>query len=125
MPTSEPFQPFERGEVVKVPFPYTDRATRQRRPALVISSGDLQRRHDVAWVLMITSAANRGWEGDFDIDDLSLAGLPVPSVIRTAKVATVDARDLEPLGRVNLKVLGLVDGRLQSTLFADSAHPSR
>lgn len=125
MPTSDPSQPFERGEVVKVPFPYTDRATRQRRPALVVSSGDLQRRHDLAWVLMITSSANRGWEGDLDIDDLGLAGLPASSVIRTAKIATVDTRDLAPLGRVSPQVLVLVDGRLRATLAPDSVRPER
>jgi len=32
---------FERGDVVRVPFPYTDRATRQRRPALVVSCGGI------------------------------------------------------------------------------------
>jgi hypothetical protein len=30
---------FERGDVVRVPFPYTDRPTRQHRPALVVSAG--------------------------------------------------------------------------------------
>jgi hypothetical protein len=30
---------FSRGDVVKVPFPYSDRATRQFRPALVVSEG--------------------------------------------------------------------------------------
>lgn len=29
---------FEQGDIVRVPFPYTDRDTRQRRPALVVSS---------------------------------------------------------------------------------------
>ena len=30
---------FSQGDVVKVPFPYTDRPTRQSRPALVVSTG--------------------------------------------------------------------------------------
>jgi hypothetical protein len=30
---------FNQGEVIKVPFHYTDRATRRSRPALVVSSG--------------------------------------------------------------------------------------
>ena len=32
---------FEVWDVVKLPFPYTDRPIRQRRPALVVASGDL------------------------------------------------------------------------------------
>jgi mRNA interferase MazF len=42
---------------------------------------------------MITSAENRGWAGDVPVSDLALAGLPAPSVIRTAKIATIDAVD--------------------------------
>ena len=30
---------FSRGDVVRVPFPYTDGQTSQRRPALVVSDG--------------------------------------------------------------------------------------
>ena len=30
---------FEQGDIVRVPFPYTDRSTRQWRPALVVSAG--------------------------------------------------------------------------------------
>lgn len=94
---------FEPGDVVKVPFPYTDRATRQRRPALVISDSSLQAAHGLLWVLMITSAENRGWAGDVAVSDLGKAGLPVPSVIRTAKIATIDARDAEPLGSIPVR----------------------
>lgn len=32
---------FKPGDVVEVPFPYTDRPTRQRRPALIVSSPGL------------------------------------------------------------------------------------
>ncbi len=66
MPTSEPSvtdaPTFTPGDVVKVPFPYTDRPTRQRRPALIVSGPDLQRTHGLSWLLMITSATHRGWE---------------------------------------------------------------
>ena len=47
---------FDQGDVVKVPFPYTDRATRQYRPALVVSVDAMQAAHGLLWVAMITSA---------------------------------------------------------------------
>ncbi|HKE49020.1 MAG TPA: type II toxin-antitoxin system PemK/MazF family toxin [Rhodanobacteraceae bacterium] len=95
---------FEPGDVIKVPFPYTDRATRQRRPALVVSAHLLQESHGLLWVLMITSAENRPWPGDIALTDLVKAGLPAPSVVRTAKIATIDAKDAEKLGRVGPRV---------------------
>jgi mRNA interferase MazF len=49
---------------------------------------------------MITSAANRGWPGDVDIPDARAAGLPAASVIRTAKIATIDLARAEPKGRI-------------------------
>jgi mRNA interferase MazF len=104
------------GDVFKVPFPCTDRPTRQRRPALIVSNPDLQRRHGLSWVLMITSAANRGWQGDVEILDLARAGLPAPSVIRSAKIATIDSGDAERLGRVTPDVLSSVYRRLGTTL---------
>ena len=109
-------QSFEPGDVVKVPFPYTDRATRQRRPALVVSAPELHAEHGVLWVLMITSAENRGWRGDIGIPDLGKAGLPAPSVIRTAKIATIDARDAEPLGKVSTRVRNDVSRQLLGLL---------
>ena len=48
-----------QGDVIKVPFPYTDRPTRQSRPALVVSSGGIEDAHGLLWVVMITSAENR------------------------------------------------------------------
>jgi mRNA interferase MazF len=111
---------FEPGDVVKVPFPYTDRATRQRRPALVVSAAPLQQNHGLLWVLMITSAENRGWDGDVMVGDLDAAGLPAPSVIRTAKVATIEARDAEPLGRIPARQRTQVHKKLLRVLDAAS-----
>ncbi len=92
---------FSQGDVVKVPFPYTDRSTRQSRPALEVSAAGLQEVHDLIWVVMITSAENRGWPGDVSITALARAGLPAASVIRPAKIATIDAADAIKLGNVS------------------------
>jgi mRNA interferase MazF len=65
---------------------------------LVIAAGDLEATHGLLWLAMITSAANRGWTGDVMISDLPAAGLPIPSIVRTAKLATIEARDAQRLG---------------------------
>jgi mRNA interferase MazF len=92
---------FEQGDLVKVPFPYTDRPTRQSRPALVVADGKGDDALGLLWVVMVTSAENRGWPGDIVLAELADTGLPAPSVIRTAKIATIDARDATPLGKVS------------------------
>lgn len=107
---------FRRGDVVKVPFPYTDRATRQYRPALVVAAGALEDAHGLLWVVMITSAENRRWPGDVAISDPASAGLPAPSVIRTAKIATIEAADAAKLGRVPLARYRQVASRLSGHL---------
>ncbi len=50
------------------------------------------------WVIMVTSAAHRRWTGDVEVTDLRVAGLPSPSIIRTAKIATVEAKDTPVIG---------------------------
>lgn len=113
-----PMRTFERGAVIKVPFPYTDRATRQWRPALVVSTARLEELHGLLWVVMITSAENRGWPDDVPVGDLTMAGLPVPSLIRCAKIATIDASHASRLGRVSEEQVRLVTGRLVRALTA-------
>ena len=92
---------FEQGAVIRVPFHYTDRDTRQRRPALVVSDGPLGEDNALLWVVMITSAENRQWPRDVQIKNHTSVGLPAPSVIRPVKIATIEARHAEPIGKVN------------------------
>ena len=96
-----PMPAFKQGDVIKVPFPYTDRPTRQSRPALVVSSGELEKLHGLLWVVMITSAGNRGWPEDVPVTNLEMAGLPFPSVIRPAKIAIIEASDAAKIGSVS------------------------
>lgn len=94
---------FDTWDVVKVPFPYTDRPVRERRPALVLAASRIQEAHGLLWVAMITSAANRGWPGDVLVSDLETAGLPAASLVRTAKIATIEVAEAERIGSLPLK----------------------
>lgn len=103
MPIAAPMLTFEFGDVVRAPFPYTDRDTRQHRPALVVAS-NLGAQQRMVWVLMITSAENRPWPGDVHAgEDYRACGLPAPSVIRTAKIATVEMDRIARVGSVSHK----------------------
>jgi mRNA interferase MazF len=99
---------FSQGDVVRVPFPYTDRNTRQHRPALVVSNGPLGPGGGLLWVAMITSAANRPWPGDHLIEAWAQAGLPIPSTVRPAKITTIEARDAETIGRLDETITAAV-----------------
>lgn len=109
---------FEGGTIVRVPFPYTDRDTRQRRPALVVSRAGAGEDQNLVWVVMITSAANRRWPDDILIADHADRGLPVASLIRPAKIATIDAAaadrigtlDAERMAKVRQAIVGIIRG---------------
>ncbi|HKK00665.1 MAG TPA: type II toxin-antitoxin system PemK/MazF family toxin [Desulfuromonadales bacterium] len=81
---------FDAFDVVVVPFPFTDRTTTKRRPALVLSGAQsFNRKVGQAVMAMITSAKNSDWPLDIDIEDLDSAGLPAPSIVRM-KLFTLD-----------------------------------
>jgi mRNA interferase MazF len=107
---------FEVWDIVKVPFPSTDRPVRQRRPALVIAADETEATHGLIWLVMITSAENRDWPDDVPISDLHTAGLPAPSIVRPAKIATVDARDAQPLGTLPIADREAAASRLRGIL---------
>lgn len=92
---------FERWQVVRVPFPFTDRAASKNRPALVLSSAQAFNTPAGHVVLaMITSAQHAAWPLDCVLADLAAAGLPAPSMVRM-KLFTLDARLIgNPLGRL-------------------------
>ncbi|WP_333826087.1 type II toxin-antitoxin system PemK/MazF family toxin [Pinisolibacter sp.] len=116
---------FEQGTVVRVPFRYSDRPVRQHRPALVVSDGPVGVEGRLLWVAMITSAENRAWDGDVDLGaDFRTAGLPAPSLVRPAKIATIEASDAYPLGRLPQAALARVVASLRRTLGFDPRDPS-
>lgn len=95
---------FERFDVVRVPFPFTDRQAEKNRPALIISDRAAFNRpagHSV--MAMITSVGHAPWPLDVAISDLKSAGLPAPSIVRF-KLFTLDHRLVRgTLGRLAAK----------------------
>ncbi len=87
-------------DIVWVPFPFVEEARRRNRPALIIASG-LGPDGALCWAMMITSARRPDWPGDIVLDDHAALGLPIPSKVRTAKMATIEAREAHKLGRLN------------------------
>jgi len=91
------------GDVVTVPFPYTDALAEKRRPAVIVSSPRLERDHGLVWLVMVTSTTRR-WRGDVRVTDLETAGLPVRCVVRPTKIACVGAqRVLRRLGTLDVE----------------------
>ncbi|MEO5706647.1 MAG: type II toxin-antitoxin system PemK/MazF family toxin [Alteraurantiacibacter sp.] len=79
------------GDVVWVPFPFVEEPRVRNRPALVVSRQWPANGVDLIWVLMITSAVNKGWQGDISLESrFAECGLAVPCVVRTAKIATLE-----------------------------------
>jgi mRNA interferase MazF len=78
-------------DVVAVPFPFTDRNTTKKRPALVINKQEYQCKTGHLILLMITSAEHSSWYSDINIEDLNSTGLKKASVIRF-KVFSLDER---------------------------------
>ena len=112
---------YDRFDVVVVPFPFTDRATTKRRPALVLSGAEpFNRATGHVLLAMITSARHSHWPLDTTITDLGRAGLPSPSMVRM-KLFPLDGRFiLRSLGRLADDDRALVADALQILLEAPS-----
>ncbi len=79
------------GDIVLVRFPFTEVAADKKRPALVLAGTIRSPRNRVVTVAMITSQVEAlELEGDVRLVDWKAAGLLHPSLLRLAKVATVD-----------------------------------
>ncbi|NDD44153.1 MAG: type II toxin-antitoxin system PemK/MazF family toxin [Synechococcaceae bacterium WB9_4xB_025] len=77
--------------LVRVPFPFTDRAVQKRRPALVVSAPDFQVQSGHLVLAMVTTANQSSWPLDWPIQELAGTGLPKPCLVRL-KLFSLDER---------------------------------
>lgn len=88
MPTTIACNP---GQVVLVRFPFADIGATKKRPALVLTQTRRSPRYRLVTVAMITSQVEAlQLEGDVLLGNWEDAGLLHPSLLRMAKVATLD-----------------------------------
>lgn len=109
---------FDFGDVVLVPFPFTDQSGTKKRPAVIVSSAGYNTSRRDLVIMAITSQvrAPMGY-GEAMVDDWRAAGLikvsmlkPVFSTVEQGLVVRVmgqlSAPDLQTLQRLLEKVIG-------------------
>ena len=74
---------YEFGDVVLVPFPFTDQKTTKKRPAVVVSS-DTYNRKQLDLILMAVTGHHMlsGSVGEVSITEWDKAGLIKPSIVK-------------------------------------------
>ncbi|MEM7495554.1 MAG: type II toxin-antitoxin system PemK/MazF family toxin [Myxococcota bacterium] len=90
---------YEFGQVVLVPFPFTDLETTKKRPAVIVSRAAYNRsRSDVVAMAVTSQLRPRGDFGETHVLDWERAGLLKPSVVKPLLVTVCKSMLLCPLG---------------------------
>lgn len=105
---------FQRGDVVLLPFPFTDLTTTKTRPAVVVSSPAYQAvRTELLLAYVSSQLAKVTAPIDYVLKDWKQAGLPKPSFVRP-KVATIEPTlVVHQVGQLSAHDLVEVDHRLR------------
>ena len=109
---------YNQGQVVLIPFPFTDLTTTKQRPALIVSSDSYNLTHQDVILAAITSQVPTHLKPDECLlsgNDQKAAGLPKRSMIKLGKIVTIDQRLIrKTLGKLPPDTLTKVKEILQS-----------
>lgn len=97
----------EKGDIILVPFPFTDLSGQKNRPALVVSAS--RGAEDVIVAFISSRAGNiRTFDIPLKRSDKSFVrtGLKVESVVKVSKIATLEKK-------IILGELGVIDSKIQ------------
>lgn len=79
------------GDIVLVPFPFTDQSTIKRRPAVVVSSNSYHRNRADLIIMAVTSQTRpASGLGEVQLKNWKAAGLIKPSVVKPV-ITTIEA----------------------------------
>mgnify|MGYP000458474047 FL=1 len=106
---------FQRGDVVLIPFPFTDLSAKRARPAVVVSVPEYEQNTGDVIVAQITSR-HHSLPTDYALQDWQSAGLLKPSIVRV-KLATINASLVQlRIGQLSNRDLEEVNKRLKLAL---------
>lgn len=106
---------YQRGDIVLIPFPFTDLTAVKTRPAVVVSVEEFEKETGSVTVAMITSVVHET-PFDSEIRQWKAANLLVPSWVRV-KLATLDPRLVRYRpGRLTPSDLDEVDRKIRVAL---------
>lgn len=92
---------YEFGDIVLVPFPFTDQSTTKRRPAVVISSQAYHRQRPDLIIMAVTSQPlTPEAVGEVAVQDWRGAGLLKPSVLKPVLTTMDQTLILKKLGQL-------------------------
>ncbi len=109
---------YRRGDVLLLPFPFTDLSAAKRRPVVVLSTDAYNAGRADVIVAAITSNVSGRQPGDCPVTDLSAAGLAKPSVVKIVvgtiersqvlrQLGSLSAGDLDAVAQAVADALGL------------------
>jgi mRNA interferase MazF len=110
---------FDFGDVVLVPFPFTDQSSIKKRPAVVVSSITYNRDRPDIIILAVTSQITAPSQiGTFLVKDWKAAGLLKPSVVKPIITTLQKTLVKKKLGRLIGQDIERLQDALQS-IFGD------
>jgi mRNA interferase MazF len=108
---------YKFGDVVLVPFPFTDQTDSKKRPAVVVSSAAYHRERSDLILMAVTSQARpSAATGEFPVLDWKAAGLLKPSVLKPILFTLEKTLVLRRLGSLRGQDLGSLRQSLRAIL---------
>jgi len=108
---------YNRGDVVLVPFPFSNQTTTKKRPSVIVSSNVYNNTSSDIVIMAITGKTGKTFTiGECLIEDWQSAGLLMPSAIKPAISTIEQSLVLRKLGKLSPKDLILMEKALKEFL---------
>ena len=105
---------YKRGDIVLVPFPFSNQTTTKKRPAVIVSSDVYNNDSSDIVIIAITGKTDKVLSiGECLIEDWRAAGLLKPSAIKPAISTIEQTLVLKKLGRLSSKDLISMENTLK------------
>ena len=92
---------YKFGDVILVPFPFTDQTTTKKRPAVIVSSNDYQRERFDLVLIAVTSQSNPVTSfGEITITEWKAVNLIKPSIIKPVLTTISKELVIKKLGQL-------------------------